>query len=74
MRPSIVSLSLRPGVSPPTVDARLAVAEEGHVCKSRDLVGWLSSDADRAVVIRKDTLTRTGADLVSISDAWGTAG
>jgi radical SAM family uncharacterized protein/radical SAM-linked protein len=79
VRPSIMALSLRPGVTPPTVDARLAVAEGGQACKSRDLVGWLTDDADRAVVIRKDTLTRSAvtrsaAELVSISDVWGGAG
>ena len=66
--------SLRPGVSPPTVDARLAVSEGGQACKSRDLVGWLTDDADRAVVIRKDTLTRAAEGLVSVSDVWGGAG
>jgi radical SAM-linked protein len=74
VRSSIVTLSVRPGVSPPTVDARLAGPDGGQACKSRDLVGWLTDDADRAVVIRKDTLTRTAAGLVSLSDVWGTTG
>jgi len=65
VRPSILTLSVRPATS--IVDARLVVLEDGQSCKSRDLVGWLTDDPDRAIVVRKDTLTRRGDAYVSLS-------
>jgi radical SAM-linked protein len=65
VRSSVLWVAARPGTT--TVDARLVVMHDGQSCKSRDLVGWLTDAPDRAIVVRKDTLTRGEDGYVSLS-------
>jgi radical SAM-linked protein len=66
LRPSIASIAL---ADEGEVTVRLVVPEDGSAgAKAREVVALLTDAPERAVVVRRDTLTRRGGGLVSLSE------
>ncbi|MEQ1504187.1 MAG: TIGR03960 family B12-binding radical SAM protein [Myxococcota bacterium] len=69
LRPSIASIAVREGSPVPAVDLRL-IAVDGKAGKAREVVARLTGDPDRAVVVRRDTLTVRDGRHESLSAGW----
>jgi radical SAM-linked protein len=72
VRPSIASLAVRAG-EVPGVDVRL-VAVDGKAAKAREVCALLTDRPERAVVVRRDTLTVRDGVHVSLSAGWAVSG
>ncbi|MEQ1570104.1 MAG: TIGR03960 family B12-binding radical SAM protein, partial [Myxococcota bacterium] len=69
LRPSIASMVVRPASEVPAVDLRL-VAVDGKSAKAREIVALLTDRPERAVVVRRDTLTLRDGRYESLSAGW----
>jgi radical SAM-linked protein len=69
LRPHIVALSVRDTPGAPAVDLRLTEAG-GRSAKAREVVERLTEQPHRAVILRRDTLTRREGRLESLSVGW----
>jgi radical SAM family uncharacterized protein/radical SAM-linked protein len=73
LRPHVVSLEVAEGEGSPSVVLRLAEVD-GRSAKAREVVARLTDQPRRAVIVRRDTLTRRdGGRLESLSAGWDSA-
>ena len=69
LQPSIRSIAVREDSPVPAVDLRL-VTVDGRAGKAREVLELLTDHPDRAVVVRRDTLTERDGQHESLSAGW----
>jgi radical SAM-linked protein len=72
LRASILSITMVDGAAVPTVEVRVVVTEHG-TAKSRDLVRLFTTEPEKVVVMRLDTLTAKDGGYRSLSEGFRAA-